>query len=193
MRELYQKFDLEAAKEIKAEEAVTNHDVKAVEYYVKKQMDKMGLSEYREWVHFALTSQDINNTSIPLALKDCLDKEYRPALNRLMTSLNTMSQEWMGIPMLARTHGQPATPTRLGKELKVFHYRITKQLVLLDVVWSSLLTLATSLWFIHSILRRSLIRPNLVVPQVSSMLMLLLYPRSIGWKWQTRLLLLGLV
>eukprot|EP01126_Amoeba_proteus_P017993 TRINITY_DN1892_c0_g1_i12.p1 TRINITY_DN1892_c0_g1~~TRINITY_DN1892_c0_g1_i12.p1 ORF type:complete len:465 (+),score=98.09 TRINITY_DN1892_c0_g1_i12:490-1884(+) len=134
MRELYQKFDLEAAKEIKAEEAVTNHDVKAVEYYVKKQMDKMGLSEYREWVHFALTSQDINNTSIPLALKDCLDKEYRPALNRLMTSLNTMSQEWMGIPMLARTHGQPATPTRLGKELKVFHYRITKQLVLLDVI-----------------------------------------------------------
>lgn len=146
LRNIYGNFDIESAKKIKEEEAITNHDVKAVEYFVKKEMDKLGLSEFREWVHFSLTSQDVNNTSIPLLFKvtrfysgdslyqDSLEKEFRPALNKVLAILEKMSVEWMEIPMLARTHGQPATPTRVGKEFQVFRYRILQQLRLLDAV-----------------------------------------------------------
>ncbi len=121
-------FSLEDAKKIKEIEKITNHDVKAVEYFLKEIFAANGLSAYSEFIHFGLTSQDINNTAIPLSFKDALEKEYQPALKKITGSLNALAREWKDIPMLARTHGQPASPTRLGKEILVFTERLDKQL-----------------------------------------------------------------
>eukprot|EP01127_Copromyxa_protea_P000676 TRINITY_DN1057_c0_g1_i1.p1 TRINITY_DN1057_c0_g1~~TRINITY_DN1057_c0_g1_i1.p1 ORF type:complete len:458 (-),score=139.63 TRINITY_DN1057_c0_g1_i1:117-1466(-) len=134
LRAVYEDFNLDSAKKIKAEEAVTNHDVKAVEYFLKKEMDKLGLSAFREWVHFSLTSQDINNVAIPLLFKEAIEKEFKPALNKVTSVLAKISKDWMETPMLAHTHGQPATPTRVGKEFQVFRYRIEQQLKQLDMI-----------------------------------------------------------
>lgn len=124
-------FSLEDALKIKETEAVTNHDVKAVEYFLKEILEKAGIPELKEWVHFGLTSQDINNTAIPLLWKECLEFEYLPALLNLNRELELLAKQWKDIPMLARTHGQPASPTRLGKELMVFVERLKNQLELL--------------------------------------------------------------
>jgi len=136
LRSIYdpKNFTLAEANKIKDTEAVTNHDVKAVEYYVKDHFDKLRLSTFKEWVHFALTSQDINNTSFPLLLKDSLQDVYFPALHKILDTTKKLATDWMNVAMLARTHGQPATPTRLGKELQVFHYRATQQLNLLKQI-----------------------------------------------------------
>ena len=120
-------FSEQDALWIKETEKTTNHDVKAVEYFVKEKMTALGLEKYLEFVHFGLTSQDINNTSIPLSLKDAVENEYLPLLNQLIDKLTDLSKEWKDIPMLARTHGQPASPTRLGKEIQVFVERLTIQ------------------------------------------------------------------
>ncbi len=129
LRRLYETMTPADAQRVKDTEAVTNHDVKAVEYYVKEGMAGIeGLSAYTEFVHFGLTSQDINNTAFPLMIKDALTEVYIPALQRLIDQLNTLANEWKEIPMLARTHGQPASPTTLGKEMKVFAYRLEAQL-----------------------------------------------------------------
>jgi adenylosuccinate lyase len=106
---------------------ITNHDVKAVEYFLKEQLEEAGGSEVKEWIHFALTSQDINNTSIPLSWKACMEQEYLPSLVNLQKSLQSLAQQWKGVPMLAKTHGQPASPTTLGKELMVFVERLQNQ------------------------------------------------------------------
>lgn len=121
-------FSIEQAQEIKDIEKVTNHDVKAVEYFIKKQLDKIGETGVKEWVHFGLTSQDINNTSIPLSWKHALEFEYLPAVFNLVAELKVLAKQWKGIPMLARTHGQPASPTTLGKELMVFIERTENQI-----------------------------------------------------------------
>ena len=131
LRTIYQNFSLEDAKAIKLIEKITNHDVKAIEYFLKEKLETMGLSNQKEFIHFGLTSQDINNTAIPLSLKDAMKKVMEPALKDILTKLNTLSKEWKDIPMLARTHGQPASPTRLGKEIKVFIERLEKQIELL--------------------------------------------------------------
>ncbi len=120
--------------EIKRIEKKTNHDVKAVEYFIKKKFDKIGLQKYKEFVHFGLTSQDINNTSFPLMLKDALNFEYYPEIKKIQKKLDILSKKWIKIPMLAKTHGQPATPTTLGKELKVFTIRIKEQLKILKKI-----------------------------------------------------------
>lgn len=120
-------FSEQDALWIKETEKTTNHDVKAVEYFVKEKMTALGLEKYLEFVHFGLTSQDINNTSIPLSLKDAVENEYLPLLNQVIDKLTELSKEWKDIPMLARTHGQPASPTRLGKEIQVFVERLTIQ------------------------------------------------------------------
>jgi adenylosuccinate lyase len=127
LRNIYKNFTLEDAQKIKDIEKITNHDVKAVEYYIKQKFDEMGLSSKREFVHFGLTSQDINNTAIPLLLKEAIHSIYFPVLNNLMSKLEELIKECEDIPMLAHTHGQPASPTRLGKEIKVFYERIQKQ------------------------------------------------------------------
>lgn len=127
LRNIYKDFSLDDAKEIKGIEAVTNHDVKAVEYFVKKRFDTLGLSKFKEFIHFGLTSQDINNTSIPLSMKDALKELYNPLLQSLISKLEELAEEWKDIPMLARTHGQPASPTRLGKEIEVFAVRLKEQ------------------------------------------------------------------
>jgi adenylosuccinate lyase len=114
------KFDTDEAMKVKSIEAVTNHDVKAVEYYIKDKFDQLGLSEQKEFIHFALTSQDINNIAIPLMLKESLSEVYIPTLKKLIQQLKLVAFEWDKQPMLARTHGQPATPTRMGKEMMVF-------------------------------------------------------------------------
>lgn len=132
LRDLYRNFSEDDALKVKETEAVTNHDVKAVEYFIKEKMDRMGLGSYREFVHFGLTSQDINNTSIPLSLKEGLEHVVIPLLNDVMTHLESLATEWADIPMLARTHGQPASPTRLGKELNVFLERLRQQRQLLE-------------------------------------------------------------
>ena len=132
LRAIYREFSIEDAMRIKEIEAVTNHDVKAVEYFLKEEFDLLGLDAHKEFIHFGLTSQDINNTSVPLSLKEALADVYRPALNELIEHLEKLAEEWYDIPMLAKTHGQPASPTRLGKEIKVFTYRLRKQLTLLD-------------------------------------------------------------
>jgi adenylosuccinate lyase len=134
LREMYGTFTTEMATEIKETEKVTNHDVKAVEYFVKNQLDKINAGSLREFVHFGLTSQDINNTAIPLLWKEALEFEYLPAVTNLNMELRRLASEWMEIPMLARTHGQPASPTRLGKELMVFVERIDQQLEMLSHV-----------------------------------------------------------
>ena len=134
LRSLYEEFTPARAQEVKDLERVTNHDVKAVEYYLKRELDSLKLSHVREFVHFGLTSQDINNTSIPLLWKEALEYEYLPAITTLTLSLKKLAGGWMNIPMLARTHGQPASPTRLGKEIMVFTERLEQQLVLLNQV-----------------------------------------------------------
>lgn len=131
LRSIYEQFTPLMAEEIKATERVTNHDVKAVEYFVKKELERLQAGDLREFVHFGLTSQDVNNTAIPLLWKEALECEYLPALANLSGELRRLAAQWMDIPMLARTHGQPASPTRLGKEIMVFVERIEQQLELL--------------------------------------------------------------
>ncbi len=128
---IYRDFTVDDALRIKEIETVTNHDVKAVEYFIKEQFDRMGLEAYKEFIHFGLTSQDINNTAVPLSIKEALHNVYLPTLESLLSVLNAYADEWKEIPMLAKTHGQPASPTRLGKEIKVFAYRIEQQIRLL--------------------------------------------------------------
>jgi adenylosuccinate lyase len=134
LRKIYTNFSLKDAEKIKNIEQVTNHDVKAVEYFIKSKLDELGLSAYKEFVHFGLTSQDINNTAIPYSLKEALEKEYYPLMQRLIDQLKTYAEEWKSVSMLAKTHGQPASPTRLGKEIKVFVARLEAQRVLLKNV-----------------------------------------------------------
>lgn len=131
LRDIYRDFTVEDAARIKEIESVTNHDVKAVEYFLKEQFDARGLSDYKEFIHFGLTSQDINNTAVPLSLKDALNEVYLTALERLSAKLACLAAEWASVPMLAKTHGQPASPTRLGKELQVFVYRLNEQIAAL--------------------------------------------------------------
>mmetsp|Transcript_8149 Transcript_8149/g.20432 ORF Transcript_8149/g.20432 Transcript_8149/m.20432 type:complete len:466 (+) Transcript_8149:78-1475(+) len=133
LRRIVDNFSMEDATQIKATEKVTNHDIKAVEYFIKDQFDKIGLSGFKEWVHFALTSQDINNTSIPLLLKDAITQGYIPQVESLLEGLRSKLPEW-DVPMLARTHGQPASPTNLAKEFKVFIERLEAQLAQLRQV-----------------------------------------------------------
>ena len=127
LRSIYEHFSLEDAKEIKEIEQTTNHDVKAVEYYIKKEFDKLELQNFKEFIHFGLTSQDINNTAIPLSVKNAVHQIYLPALDEVIEQLNSKAKEYKEITLLARTHGQPASPTRLGKEIKVFVQRISIQ------------------------------------------------------------------
>lgn len=127
LRMVYRKFTEEQAQAIKEIEKTTNHDVKAVEYFIKNQFDTFGLSAYKEFIHFGLTSQDINNTAVPLSVKDFMMKEFVPGLTDLVAQLNGLAEKWKDIPMLARTHGQPASPTRVGKELQVFVERLNRQ------------------------------------------------------------------
>ncbi len=134
LREIYTNFSIEEALEIKEIEKVTNHDVKAVEYFLKKRFDDLGLSEYKEFIHFGLTSQDINNTAVPLSIKDAMREVYLPKLQGLLTKLESLAREWKDIPMLARTHGQPASPTRLGKEIEVFVQRLKEQIDFLQKI-----------------------------------------------------------
>ena len=134
LRALCTNFSEEDALWIKDTEKVTNHDVKAVEYFLKEKMTGLGLEKYLEFIHFGLTSQDINNTSIPLSLKEAIADVYLPFLDKLMVKLTTIQSEWKDIPMLARTHGQPASPTRLGKEIQVFSERLQKQIDTLKAV-----------------------------------------------------------
>ena len=132
LRDIYRNFSVEDAQRVKDIEAVTNHDVKAVEYFIKEKFDAIGgLDAYKEFIHFGLTSQDINNTSVPLSIKDALQEVYYPQLEELIGQLRTYAEEWKDVPMLAKTHGQPASPTRLGKEVMVFVYRLERQLALL--------------------------------------------------------------
>ncbi|MFN8698603.1 MAG: adenylosuccinate lyase [Flavobacteriales bacterium] len=128
LRRVHLDFSEAKALEIKEIERTTNHDVKAVEYYIKNQMDSLGLSDYKEFVHFGLTSQDINNTAIPASFRDAVEGAYIPAVDRIIEKLIEMSRDWKEVPMLARTHGQPASPTRLGKEIYVFVERLDEQL-----------------------------------------------------------------
>lgn len=137
LQKIYMEFSTEDALQIKEIEKVTNHDVKAVEYFIKEKFDGLGLQKYKEFIHFGLTSQDINNTAIPLSLKDAMNEVYVPLLLELKAKLSDMATEWKDVPMLARTHGQPASPTRLGKELEVFIVRIEEQFDLLDNIKSA--------------------------------------------------------
>lgn len=137
LRALYLEFSVQDAILIKETEKVTNHDVKAVEYFIKEKFDALGLQKYKEFIHFGLTSQDINNTAIPLSLKDAMNEVYVPQLFAVKDKLAELSQEWANIPMLARTHGQPASPTRLGKEIEVFVVRLQEQFDLLNDIKSA--------------------------------------------------------
>lgn len=129
LRDIYRLFDEQGAQRVKDIEKVTNHDVKAVEYYIKEKFDQIGnLEAYKEFIHFGLTSQDINNTSVPLSLKEALHEVYIPQVEELVGQLQQYADEWKDVPMLAKTHGQPASPTRLGKEIEVFAYRLREQL-----------------------------------------------------------------
>ena len=134
LRDIYAKFSVDDAQRVKDIESVTNHDVKAVEYFIKEQFDRLGLAQYKEFIHFGLTSQDINNTSVPMLIRDSLHEAYLPLLDDMVGLLNQYAEEWKDIPMLAKTHGQPASPTRLGKEIRVFAYRLEKQIELLKQV-----------------------------------------------------------
>lgn len=132
LREVYLRFDEHCAQRVKDIEAVTNHDVKAVEYFIKEEFDKIGgLETYKEFIHFGLTSQDINNTSVPLSVKEALENVFYPQVEELTALLESYAEEWKDVPMLAKTHGQPASPTRLGKEVMVFAYRLKEQLQVL--------------------------------------------------------------
>ena len=128
LKKIYEKFKDEDALEVKKIEKQTNHDVKAIEYFLKNKFDKIGISKFKEFIHFGLTSQDINNTSVPLSIKNAIIEEYLPNLNKLLSNLYKLSNESKKIPMLARTHGQPASPTRLGKEIMVFIERLENQI-----------------------------------------------------------------
>ena len=129
LRDIYRNFSETDAQRVKDIEKVTNHDVKAVEYFIKEELDKIGnFEDYKEFIHFGLTSQDINNTSVPLSIKDALNEVYYPQVEGLIAQLQEYADEWKDIPMLAKTHGQPASPTRLGKEVMVYVYRLTEQL-----------------------------------------------------------------
>ena len=134
LRRLYQNFTEEEALKVKEIEQTTNHDVKAVEYFIKEAFDKLQLEKYKEFIHFGLTSQDINNTAIPLSIKEAVQQVYLPALEQLLSKLRSLVTQWKDIPLLARTHGQPASPTRLGKEFEVFVVRIEQQLQTLIAV-----------------------------------------------------------
>ena len=134
LREIYRNFTVADATRIKEIESVTNHDVKAVEYFIKEKFDILGLEQYKEFIHFGLTSQDINNTSVPMSIKEAIADVYRPVLVELIEHLEARAKDWYEIPMLAKTHGQPASPTRLGKEIMVFAYRLRQQLNILDSV-----------------------------------------------------------
>ena len=132
LRDIYLRFDEKQARRVKDIEAITNHDVKAVEYFLKEEFDAIGgLEAYKEFIHFGLTSQDINNTAVPLSLKEALQNVYYPQVGALIGQLQAYAEQWKDVPMLAKTHGQPASPTRLGKEIKVFAYRLEEQLALL--------------------------------------------------------------
>ena len=131
LRKIYREFSVEDATRIKEIESVTNHDVKAVEYFIKEKFDLLSLQEYKEFIHFGLTSQDINNTSVPLSIKDALNEVYFPGLQEVIDMLKKYAEDWADVPMLAKTHGQPASPTRLGKEVMVFVYRLEQQVKLL--------------------------------------------------------------
>lgn len=132
LRDIYRLFDEQGAQRVKDIEKVTNHDVKAVEYFIKEEFDKIGgLEAYKEFIHFGLTSQDINNTSVPLSIKEALEEVFCPQLEELIVQLQQYADEWRDVPMLAKTHGQPASPTRLGKEIMVFVYRLNEQLATL--------------------------------------------------------------
>ena len=129
LRDIYRHFNEEAAQHVKGIEKITNHDVKAVEYFIKEEFDKIGgLEPYKEFIHFGLTSQDINNTSVPLSMKEALHDVFCPQVEELIAQLQQYADEWKDVPMLAKTHGQPASPTRLGKEVMVYVYRLTEQL-----------------------------------------------------------------
>ena len=135
LRNIYRNFDEAAASRVKTIEQTTNHDVKAVEYYIKEQFDAIGgLEQYKEFIHFGLTSQDINNTSVPLSIKEAMCEVYIPTLRRLVDDLRAKAAEWADVSMLAKTHGQPASPTRLGKEIQVFVYRLEQQLASLQAL-----------------------------------------------------------
>jgi len=129
LRKIYKDFSIDDAQRVKEIEKTTNHDVKAVEYFIKEELDKIGgLDQYKEFIHFGLTSQDINNTSVPLSVKEAVEEVYLPQLKTLVDKLDSLAEQWKDIPMLAKTHGQPASPTRLGKEIKVFVYRLQEQI-----------------------------------------------------------------
>ena len=129
LRDIYRTFGETSAQRVKNIEAITNHDVKAVEYFIKEEFDKIGhLEAYKEFIHFGLTSQDINNTSVPLSIKEALEDVYYPQIEELIALLRQYADDWKAVPMLAKTHGQPASPTRLGKEIMVFAYRLAEQL-----------------------------------------------------------------
>ena len=134
LRSLYEHFSPEDAKAIKDIEKTTNHDVKAVEYFLKNEFDRLGISAYKEFIHFGLTSQDVNNTAVPLSIKEAVDTVIRPEIEKTVLQLDNMATQYEKIPMLARTHGQAASPTRLGKEIRVFSERIKQQITLLDQV-----------------------------------------------------------
>ena len=128
LKDIYKDFSFEDAQKIKDIEKITNHDVKAVEYFIKERFDELKLEKYKEFIHFGLTSQDVNNTATPYSLRDAMEQVYYPAVNELIGKLISLAEEWKSIPMLARTHGQPASPTRLGKEMMVFIERLEKQI-----------------------------------------------------------------
>lgn len=134
LRDVYKQFTVKDAQKVKSIEAVTNHDVKAVEYFIKEKFDLLDLQSYKEFIHFGLTSQDINNTSVPMSVKEALDEVYYPMLEQLLGLIRKYAADWAEIPMLAKTHGQPASPTRLGKEVMVFAYRIEQQLAAMKQV-----------------------------------------------------------
>ena len=132
LRDIYRNFDEASAARVKEIESVTNHDVKAVEYFIKEEFDKIGgLDDYKEFIHFGLTSQDINNTSVPLSVKEALEEVFYPQVEELIAQLKEYAEKWNDVPMLAKTHGQPASPTRLGKEVEVYVYRLSEQLATL--------------------------------------------------------------
>ncbi len=134
LNDIFEDFNLQDALHIKKIEKTTNHDVKAVEYFLKEKFDEIGIAEFKEFIHFGLTSQDINNTATPLLLMHAMERVYLPFFKKIRNSINELALEWAGIPMLAKTHGQPASPTRLGKEMKVFVERLDNQLKLLKQV-----------------------------------------------------------
>lgn len=132
LRDIYRNFDEASAARVKEIESITNHDVKAVEYFIKEEFDKIGgLDNYKEFIHFGLTSQDINNTSVPLSVKEALEEVFYPQIEELIAQLKEYADAWKDVPMLAKTHGQPASPTRLGKEVEVYVYRLSEQLAAL--------------------------------------------------------------